>query len=73
MISIIIPVYNTTKERVDDCLNSIFVQQDSKKEVILIDDGSEDMTSEIIDTFGFNEDEIILTSAKEGIGINIKN
>ena len=41
MISIIIPVYNTTKERVDDCLNSIFVQQDSKKEVILIDDGSE--------------------------------
>lgn len=47
LLSIIIPVYNASKF-ISDTLNSIFDQFDDRVEVILIDDGSNDNTLEII-------------------------
>jgi glycosyltransferase EpsH len=39
-ISVIIPIYNTKKEFIDDCLNSLFSQNYPKLEIILVDDKS---------------------------------
>lgn len=50
MISIIIPIYNGA-ETIERCLNSIFVQSYSDYEVIVVDDGSTDRTSEILKKF----------------------
>lgn len=47
-LSIIIPVYNLEKY-IDRCLNSIFVQENQNFEVIIINDGSTDTSSFIIE------------------------
>ena len=48
--SIIIPVYNMAKY-LDDCLQSVFCQDEKDYEVILIDDGSTDSSKEVIDKY----------------------
>lgn len=50
MISIIVPVYNMEKY-LDECLNSILMQTFRNFEVILVDDGSTDRSSEICDRY----------------------
>lgn len=40
--SIVIPVYNTPVKYLEKCLNSVFTQTYSKKEIFIIDDGSTD-------------------------------
>lgn len=50
MVSIIVPVYNT-KKYLSDCLDSIKNQTYRDFEVIIIDDGSTDGSSEICDDF----------------------
>ena len=42
MISIIVPIYNTNKEYLTKCLNSIINQTYPKIEILLIDDGSDE-------------------------------
>lgn len=46
-ITVIIPVYNTAKY-LEDCLDSVFNQTYHKLEVIIVNDGSTDKSSEII-------------------------
>lgn len=50
MISIIVPVYNT-KMYLDRCILSILTQTYREFEVILVDDGSTDGSSEICDFY----------------------
>ena len=50
MISVIIPVYNT-KQYLADCLNSILAQTYTDLEILFIDDGSTDGSSELLDSF----------------------
>jgi glycosyltransferase involved in cell wall biosynthesis len=47
-VSIIIPVYNVEKY-VERCLDSVYIQDYSNFEVIIIDDGSTDKSAEIVD------------------------
>ena len=49
--SVIIPTYNRA-ELLDDCLSSIVSQDYNDYEIVLVDDGSTDGTSEVVDKFG---------------------
>jgi len=50
MISIVIPVYNQA-DKIGKCLNSILKQSYPDYEIIIVNDGSTDKLSEIIDAF----------------------
>lgn len=49
-VSIVIPVYNVEKY-LDECLNSILNQTYTDYELILVDDGSQDRSGEICDSY----------------------
>ena len=49
-ISVIIPIYNTS-EYLDRCINSVIEQTYKNLEIILIDDGSTDGSSDICDKY----------------------
>ena len=49
-ISIIVPVYNVY-DKLNDCLESIYEQSYRNYECILVDDGSTDGSSQIIDEY----------------------
>ena len=57
LISIIIPAYNVEKY-ISKCLESIIKQTYSNIEIILVDDGSTDKTSEICDEYAKKDDRI---------------
>ena len=57
LISIIIPAYNVEKY-ISKCLESIIKQTYSNIEIILVDDGSTDKTSEICDEYEKKDDRI---------------
>ena len=50
MLSIIVPIYNAEKY-LKKCLDSLVNQDYKKKEILLIDDGSKDKSSEICDEY----------------------
>ncbi|RHL08887.1 MULTISPECIES: glycosyltransferase [Bacteroides] len=54
-LSIIIPVYNTEKY-LDKCLGSILAQDEKDLEIILVDDGSKDSSSEICSNYELKYD-----------------
>ena len=56
-VSVIIPAYNCEKY-IDRCLSSVINQTIKDIEIIVVDDGSTDETSDIIETY-FNKDERI--------------
>lgn len=57
MISIICPVYNSEKY-LSNCINSVLLQSFSNWELLLVDDGSTDSSSEICDTFASKDKRI---------------
>ena len=50
LVSIIIPVYNTPKQFLEECLESIRKQCYKNIEVIIVDDGSKHETASYLDT-----------------------
>lgn len=68
LFSIIVPVYNSEK-RLKKCIDSILSQTISDFELILIDDGSTDSSSEICDEYG-NVDNRIRVIHKPNTGVS---
>ena len=63
-ISFVVPVFNK-KEHIGDCLNSLISQDMDDIEIIVVDDGSNDGTSQILKEY---EDKIILkTKSNAGV------
>lgn len=68
-ISVIIPVYNVEKY-VEKCVKSVLEQEFSDYEIIVVDDGSTDRSSEIVNKlYKENGDKIkIITQKNKGLG-----
>jgi glycosyltransferase involved in cell wall biosynthesis len=66
LVSIIIPVYNSSAY-VADALRSALEQDYENKEIIVVDDGSTDSTPEILKTFK-EEEIVVLTQVNAGPG-----
>jgi len=69
LVSIIIPVYNNEKY-VEKCVRSVMNQSYHKLEIIIINDGSNDKSSEILQRLA-NEDERIHLITQENSGVAI--
>ena len=65
-VSIIIPVYNVNNY-VGDCITSCLNQSFNDIEVIIVDDGSNDGSSETIDTFRYDNRVEIIHKSNEGV------
>lgn len=50
LISIIVPIYNG-QQHIESCVHSLLAQESHNFEVILVDDGSDDNSSEICDSY----------------------
>ena len=50
MISVVVPVYNAQKY-LQECLDSLQNQTEKNFEIVLVDDGSSDISGEICDNF----------------------
>lgn len=77
LISIVVPVYNT-KKYIDKCLECLVHQTYKNIEIILVDDGSTDGSSEICDLYMEKDDRIkVIHKANNGVssarndGINV--
>lgn len=65
LVSVIIPVYNVEKY-LERCVNSILLQTYQKLEVILVDDGSTDASSNLCDTIANKDSRIKVFHLKNG-------
>lgn len=69
IISIIIPIFNTEKYLVD-CLKSIFSQNMEEIEIICINDGSTDRSSEILRAFAEQDSRIkVIFQKNQGVSV----
>ncbi|SEK45596.1 Glycosyltransferase involved in cell wall bisynthesis [Pseudobutyrivibrio ruminis] len=59
LVSIIVPVYNV-EQYLEQCVESLINQSYKKIEIILVDDGSTDMSSKICDSYAENNNNIIV-------------
>lgn len=69
LVSIIIPVYNTKKEYLDECIDSVLKQTYKKIEIILVDDGSNNKVARYLDFFPF-KDRRVAVYHKENSGVS---
>ena len=65
LISIIVPVFNT-EEYLDRCIKSLLSQSYNNIEIILVDDGSTDTSSDICDYYNSQFDNIIVKHKTNG-------
>jgi glycosyltransferase involved in cell wall biosynthesis len=65
VISIIVPVHNV-ETYLEDCINSILLQDFVDFEVILVNDGSTDKSGEICDTFSQKDNRVKVVHKKYG-------
>ncbi|MFQ6803468.1 MAG: glycosyltransferase family 2 protein [Lachnospiraceae bacterium] len=79
LISVIVPVYNV-KEYLEECIRSIINQTYEDLEIILVDDGSTDGSSEICDEYAARDKRIRIIHKENGglssarnVGINHAN
>ena len=69
LISVIVPIYNTEKYLVE-CVESIRKQTYSKIEIILVDDGSTEASSEICDEFAEKDSRVrVFHKENEGVAV----
>ena len=69
MISVIVPVYNTA-EYLDECINSIVNQSYQELEIFLVDDGSTDGSSEILDKWQERDSRILVIHKPNNTGVS---
>lgn len=68
-VSVIVPAYNV-EHKIRECLNSILLQTYDNKEIIVVDDGSTDRTSEICDLFEKKHDCIkVIHQKNKGVSV----
>lgn len=69
-ISVIVPIYNTEKKYLIQCINSI-VEQDYKNiEVILVDDGSTNSAGEICDKYAEKDNRVrVIHQENQGVSV----
>ena len=72
LVSIIVPVYNV-KKYLDNCLESIINQTYKSLEIILVDDGSTDGSSEICDNYRLKDNRIVVIHKQNGGLSSAKN
>ena len=73
MISIIVPIYNI-EAYLEECIKSIIKQTYKELEIILVDDGSTDGSSEICDEFASQDKRIkVIHKQNEGLVLARKN
>lgn len=65
MVSIIIPAYNCERY-IQQCLDSLFQQEEQNLEIIVVNDGSEDGTADILNNYSKNEDRLKVLNVKNG-------
>lgn len=65
LISIIIPVYNT-KKFINRCIHSVIAQTYSNLQIIIVDDGSNDGSGEVCDSYKQLDDRIIVVHKENG-------
>lgn len=65
LVSIIVPIYNVEKY-LDRCIQSILNQSYENLEIILVDDGSPDRSSEICDEYRKSDQRIIVVHKENG-------
>lgn len=73
MIDIIVPVYNTPKEDLDRCFESILRQTFKDYRVYIIDDGSNDLTKSFLDNFVQDKHEFNVEHILNGGVSNARN
>lgn len=64
-ISVVLPVYNV-KQYLDRCMESVLKQTYTNIEIILVDDGSTDGSSEVCDAYAKKDDRIVVIHKKNG-------
>lgn len=65
LVSIIVPIYNVEKY-LDRCIQSVLNQSYENLEIILVDDGSPDRSSEICDEYRKSDQRIIVVHKENG-------
>ena len=68
-VSIIIPVYNTKEEYLEECFKSINNQTYKNVEVIVVDDGSKEETATYLDKYTKNNNYKIFHKKNEGVSV----
>lgn len=71
-ISIIVPIYNA-EQYLEKCIDSILNQTFTNFEIILVNDGSTDLTEEICKSFQKKDERIIYVSKENGGSSSAKN
>lgn len=67
LFSVVVPVYNLEKY-IEDCLNSLIEQEYHDIEIIVVDDGSTDLSAHICDVYA-NQDKRVKVIHKENGGL----
>lgn len=69
-VSIVVPVYNTKKEYLDECIYSALNQDYKNIEVLIIDDGSKEDTAKLCDAY-MKVDSRVKVIHKENEGVSV--
>ena len=72
LISVIVPIYNI-KEYLERCIDSILVQTYQNIEVLMVDDGSTDGTSELVDKIALKDSRIRVFHKENGGSSSARN